>query len=546
MLTQRDSQNRDEPGYRLIPVWTGEQIRAAEQPLLNVGEGEALMRRASWGLAAHILQILQAQRGSVYGATVVGLIGSGNNGGDGLYALAFLRRRGVDARAVLLRPTCHTQALAAFRQAGGKLQTTIDDGADLILDAVVGTGFSGSFDAPSLPQDSVVVACDLPSGVDAETGAVRGTAIRADHTVTFGGLKTGLLLGQGRAFSGVLHTVDIGLGAHLPEPTGYVMSELVDTLGTIGGAGMTTQAGVDNLLRFRPGDTQRIDHSSGSGGAARNLAGEAVPVLRRRGPDADAHKYSRGVLHLLVGSARYPGAAQLSVGAALATGVGMAQVQAPDAVAQAVVNHWPETVASNQAERAAAMVIGPGLGDDSQRLAQAEALLQQSRRNAVPCVLDASALALITPKLLADPGYAGSLGKHTVLTPHTGEAQKLAERLGDLQLQDALAEQKVLAAAPRLAQLTGAVVVLKGPVTVIATPGDEPPLLHTEPAPGLATAGTGDVLAGIIGALLATQEESARYCAALGVALHAAAARRLDPRGHGRYGASALLRVLAD
>ncbi|GAA4911920.1 NAD(P)H-hydrate dehydratase [Nesterenkonia rhizosphaerae] len=519
MLTQRDSPNQDEPGYPLIPVWTGEQIRAAEQPLLNAGEGEALMRRASWGLAAHILQILQAQRGSVYGATVVGLIGSGNNGGDGLYALAFLRRRGVDARAVLLRPTCHTQALAAFRQAGGQLQTT-DDGADLILDAVVGTGFSGSFDAPSLPQGSVVVACDLPSGVDAETGAVRGTAIRADHTVTFGGLKTGLLVGQGRAHAGVLHTVDIGLGAHLPEPAGYVMSELVDTPGTMGGAG--------------------------SGGAERILAGEAVPVLRRRAPDADAHKYSRGVLHLLVGSARYPGAAQLSVGAALATGVGMAQVQAPDAVAQAVVSSWPETVASDQAERAAAMVIGPGLGNDSQRLAEAEALLQQSRRNAVPCVLDASALALITRELLADPGYAGSLGKHTVLTPHTGEAQKLAERLGDPQLQAALAEQKVLAAAPRLAQLTGAVVVLKGPVTVIAAPGDEPPLLHTEPAPGLATAGTGDVLAGIIGALLATQEESARYCAALGVALHAAAARRLDPRGHGRFGASALLRVLAE
>lgn len=520
MLTQRDSQDRDEPGYLLIPVWTGEQIRAAEKPLLDAGEGEALMRRASWGLAAHILQILQAQRGSVYGATVVGLIGSGNNGGDGLYALASLRRRGVDARAVLLRPTCHTQALAAFRQAGGLLQTTMDDGADLILDAVVGTGFSGSFDAPSLPQDSVVVACDLPSGVDAETGAVRGTAIRADHTVTFGGLKTGLLLGRGRTHAGVLHTVDIGLGAHLPEPAGYVMSELVDTPGDMG--------------------------SAGSGGAARHLAWEALPVLRRRGPDTDAHKYSRGVLHLLVGSPRYPGAAQLSVGAALATGVGMAQVQAPDAVAQAVVSHWPETVASDQAERAAAMVIGPGLGDDSQRLAQAEALLQQSRRNAVPCVLDASALELITPELLADAGYAGSLGKHTVLTPHTGEAQKLAERLGDLQLQAALAEQKVLAAAPRLAQLTGAVIVLKGPVTVIAAPGDEPPLLHTEPAPGLATAGTGDVLAGIIGALLATQEESARYCAALGVALHAAAARRLDPRGHGRFGASALLRVLAD
>ncbi|GAA1455548.1 NAD(P)H-hydrate dehydratase [Nesterenkonia lacusekhoensis] len=474
----------------LLPVYTGDQVRAAERPLLESGQGPELMRGASWGLAAAVLNLLR-ERGAVYGARVAGLIGSGNNGGDGLWALTFLRRRGVEATAVLARGRAHQEALQAFLQAGGRVVDEIPGQADVVIDAVLGTGFSGEFGAPQLPEAAVVIACDLPSGVDADTGEVRGSAPAADHTVTFGGLKLGLLAGDGGHLSGRLHTVDIGLGDHLPTPRAQLLSPDWD------------------------------------------------PASSWRPPQSTDHKYSRGTVHVLAGSPQYPGAAQLTVGAALNTGVGMVTLEAAEEVRHQVLAASPEVVgvadgagSEDRLEKARAVVVGPGLGDQAAQLEAASATIDEAVRRALPCVVDASALTLV-PEL--------TLRTEVLLTPHVGEARRLAQGLGLAEADELLSSDPV-AAAEALAEGTGATVLLKGATTVIASPGAET-LLHRAQAPGLATAGSGDVLSGVLGAVLATQQDRLTVAegAVLAVGLHAQAAQRVDPNGQGRFGASALM-----
>lgn len=496
----------------LVPVYTGAQLRAGERLLLDAGQGSQLMRRASWGLAGVVLKLLggrvaQAEdhrlsgsrglrrrgsaRSTIYGARVTGLIGPGNNGGDGLWALSFLRRRGVDVRAVLTRERVHEEALAAFLRAGGRVVDEVPEDTEVVIDAILGTGFRGEFAAPQIPDGALVIACDLPSGVDADTGQVRGSALPAAHTVTFGGLKMGLLAGDGGHLSGRLHTVDIGIGEHLPEPRAYAVSE-------------------------------------------------GAPV-RPAPPQATDHKYSRGTLHILAGSQHYPGAAQLAVGAAVSTGVGMVTFEGPEEVRRQVLAAWPEAVHSAEDDqegldrrlgKARAVVVGPGLGEEPAQRQRASEIIRWAVRERRPCVVDASALAVV-PHL--------ELGPEVLLTPHAGEARSLAGQLG-LEGAGELLGSDPVGVAESLARRTGAAVLLKGATTVIASPEGEV-LLHRAQAPGLATAGSGDVLSGILGAVLATQtpELSLVQCAALAVRLHAGAAARLDPEGEGGFGASALL-----
>lgn len=244
-----------------LPVYSGSAIRAAEEPLLAEGQGPALMRRAAHGLASQVLSLLRS-RGSIYGSLVVGLIGSGNNGGDGLYALAQLRARGVDARAVLVTERTHAAALEEFRRAGGRLSQEVPGQTTVLIDAILGTGARGAFTLPTIPglaeaaRSSTVVACDIPSGVDADTGRCPGDALAAQHTVSFGAAKLGLLLGEGGLLSGEIHTVDIGLGDQLPAP------------------------------------------------AARELTGPEHGAPRPRPGD---HKYTRGILQVVAGSGQFPG-----------------------------------------------------------------------------------------------------------------------------------------------------------------------------------------------------------------------------------------------
>ncbi|SBS72824.1 Bifunctional NAD(P)H-hydrate repair enzyme Nnr (Includes: ADP-dependent (S)-NAD(P)H-hydrate dehydratase; NAD(P)H-hydrate epimerase) [uncultured Mycobacterium sp.] len=420
--------------------YTADAIRAAEAPLLASLPDGVLMRRAAYGLATAIAAELRARAGALAGRRVCAVVGSGDNGGDALWAATLLRRRGVAATAVLLNPErTHTKALAAFRTAGGRVVPAVPPSADLVLDGVVGISGKGplreaaaevfaAVEAAGIP----VVAVDIPSGIDVQTGAITGPAVRAALTVTFGGLKPVHAL----ADCGRVELVDIGLDLPATE-----------------------------LLGFEAAD------------------------VKARWPVPGAHddKYSQGVTGIMAGSAKYPGAAILCTGAAVAATSGMKRYTG--SAAAEVVSHWPEVVAApnpHAAGRVQAWVVGPGLGTDE----KAFGALTFALGTALPVVVDADALTL----LAAQPDLVAGRKAPTVLTPHAGEFARLA---GGPPGEDRVA------ATRRLADAFGATVLLKGNVTVVA---DASGTIYLNPAGGswAATAGSGDVLSGMIGALLAS------------------------------------------
>lgn len=444
----------------MINVYTGTQIRAAESGLLEAGEGAGLMRTAAHGLAHHTMALLRARYGAVYGARVAALIGTGNNGGDGLYALARLAGRGVSCTAILLGDRAHPEALAAFRRTGGRV---IDGGVpasgargktrrfrdaaealrgvDLVIDAVLGTGAQGRLSLPEVPADLPVVACDLPSGVDADTGAAPSGVLPADLTVTFGALKTGLCVGAGRLLAGRVEVVDIGLEAVLGQPD----------------------------LRI--------------------VRGSDVDALTPR-PTGELHKYSRGVLGLIAGSDRYPGAAVLAATAAVNTSVGMLRTLAPERPAALMASAVPEAVPAEGPDvRVDAWAMGPGIAEDADQLAAVEQVLDSNQR----AVVDASALRALQPA----QGYTG-----LVLTPHAGELEDLLGRAG-VRVTAADIEADPVRWARWAAVGYSSVVLLKGHSTICVAPDGYTVVSLNGPAQ-LATAGSGDVLTGMLGAMLAT------------------------------------------
>ena len=448
--------------------YTAEQIRAAEAPLLSALPDGALMRRAATGLANAIATELHRRTSGVAGRRICAVIGSGNNGGDALWAATLLRRRGVAASAVLLRPEhTHAHALRAFRSAGGRVVATVLPDTDLVIDGVVGISGQGPLRAAAAEVfadvDSAgipVVAVDVPSGVDVTTGSIHGPAVRAALTVTFGGLKPVHAL----ADCGRIELVDIGLD--LPA---------------------TDLMGLD---------------------AADVAAHWPIP-----GPRDD--KYTQGVVGVLAGSAQYPGAAILCTGAAVAATSGM--VRYAGTAAADVVSHWPEVVIAPSAPaagRVQAWVVGPGLGTDEAALMA----LTFALNGDLPVIVDADGLTV----LAAHPHLVTARAAPTVLTPHAGEYARLAG--------EPVGEDRV-AAARGLAAAFGATVLLKGNVTVIAGAGPRHPV-YLNPAGGswAATAGSGDVLSGIIGALLAAglAPVDAAACAAF-VHARAANASAADP-----------------
>jgi hydroxyethylthiazole kinase-like uncharacterized protein yjeF len=441
-------------------------IRDAEAPLLASLPDGALMRRAAFGLATEIIRELTVRTGGVAGRRVCAVVGSGDNGGDALWAATFLRRRGTAADAVLLNPDrTHRKGLAAFRKAGGRIVESISATTDLVIDGVVGISGSGplrpaaaevfaSIDADAIP----VVAVDIPSGVDAATGAITGPAVHAALTVTFGGLKPVHALGD----CGRVRLVDIGLD--LPDP---------------------------DVLGFEADDV-----------AAR------WPVP---GPHDD--KYTQGVTGVLAGSSTYPGAAVLCTGAAVAATSGM--VRYAGGAHSEVLAHWPEVIASPtpaSAGRVQAWVVGPGLGTDD----TGAAALWFALDTDLPVLVDADGLTM----LAAHPELVVNRTAPTVLSPHAGEFARLA---GNPPGDDRIA------ACRKLADTFGATVLLKGNVTVIADPGG-PVYLNPAGQSWAATAGSGDVLSGMIGALLASGLPAAEAAAAAAfVHAHAAALSAADP-----------------
>ena len=439
--------------------YTADQIRQAEAPLLASLPAGVLMRRAANGLAVAVARELRRTWGGVVGRHVCAVVGSGDNGGDALWAATFLRRRGAVAAAVLLNPErAHAAALTAFRRAGGRVVETVPTTCDLVIDGVVGISGTGPlrpaaadvFDAVA-EAGIPVVAVDIPSGVDVHTGAAAGAHVRATLTVTFGGLKPAHALGD----CGRIELVDIGLD--LPQ------SDIV---------------GLD--------------------------AKDAAAWWPMPGPKDD--KYTQGVTGILAGSATYPGAAVLCTGAAVAATSGM--VRYAGSAGQQVLSHWPEVIAAatpSASGRVQAWAVGPGLGTDD----TGAAALWFALDSGLPVVVDADGLTI----LAAHPDLVAGRSAPTVLTPHAGEFARLtgsspgADRIG---------------ATRKLADRLGVTVLLKGNVTVIAEPGGSV-YLNTAGQSWAATAGSGDVLTGIIGSLLAAGLPAGRAAAAAAY-VHARAA----------------------
>ena len=469
-------------------------VRAAEHALMTQVPDGALMQRAAAGLAAVCASLL----GHVYGSRVVVLAGTGDNGGDALFAAARLAARGAKVTAIATGSGLHQAGAAALRRSGGRFA---DPGAadaaeaitaaDLIVDGILGIGGHGGLREPAatlagLAADAaaagaLVVATDLPSGVDADTGVVEGAAIEADVTVTFGTIKPGLLVDPGASYAGTVQLVDIGLGPHLTAAP-----------------------------------------------AVAALQADDVAELLPR-PDAESDKYRRGVLGVLAGSERYTGAAVLSVGGAIRGGAGMVRLVSARAAADVVRQHWPEAVitltdpagqaeptgpaAVESAGRVQAWVAGPGLGTGD----DAAALLATALATPLPVLVDADGLTVLSRRkdLLTRP-----VGAVTLITPHAGE---LARLLG---ADHADIEAHRLAWARRAAAELGVTVLLKGSTTVIATPDPaEPVFVNPTGTPWLATAGSGDVLSGLAGALLAQGVLPARSAAAAAAFLHGLAGR---------------------
>jgi hydroxyethylthiazole kinase-like uncharacterized protein yjeF len=491
-------------------------VRDAERVLMARVPAGTLMQRAAAGLAA----VCAGMLGRVYGSRVVVLAGSGDNGGDALYAGARLARRGAAVTAVTAGNRVHEEAAAAVRTAGGRVTGVGDPSlawlvgrADLVLDGLLGIGgrggLRGTFAGLAALLDRAreggagpaVVAVDLPSGIDADSGVVEGTAIRADLTVTFGTCKPGLLIDPGAAHAGRVERIDIGLGPYLGPPV-----------------------------------------------AVRPEAADVAALLPR--PGAESDKYRRGVLGIVAGSEAFTGAAALAVGAAVRGGAGMVRLVSAPAAAAVVRQQWPEAVITvtrrngdaghevAMAGRVQAWVAGPGMGTDESARERLRAVLATD----LPVLVDADGLTLLASMDL--PLARGGL---TLLTPHAGE---LARLLGaDPAAVAARRVEHVRAAAAA----AGATVVLKGSTTVIATAGgDGPVVVNPTGTAWLATAGTGDVLSGLAGALLA-QGLDAVEAATAAAYLHGLAAQRaaagpgvagLPPAGEAPIGAADVIGAL--
>lgn len=426
----------------MIRAYSIADVRAAEDEVrAALDEGE-LMQRAALGLG----QVAWARL--TEGDRVVVLAGSGDNGGDALYAAAHLAEAGSNVVAVLVGSRTHeaglrtaeAEGVIALEWRGGEPAADVTAAlseADLVIDGIVGIGAT-----PGLPEhlrglneligaDAYVLAVDLPSGVD-PAGRVSAPSLFADETVTFSLLKPCHLLPEGELACGQLTVVDIGV----PEPE------------------------VPAVVRYEAADVARL-----------------WPV-----PTAYDDKYSRGVLGLVTGSETYPGAAVLGSVAAVTAGVGMLRYVGPGNATDLVLAAAPEVVPGPG--RVQAWALGSGWDGRG----GAPGLVDEIFESDLPVLLDAGALELI------DEPRSGP----TLLTPHAGELSRLAERIG-------CSQESGVDAAQQVADLLDATVLLKGAVTVIVPPrsSGRPVITQADGSPWLATAGSGDVLAGIVGALLA-------------------------------------------
>jgi hydroxyethylthiazole kinase-like uncharacterized protein yjeF len=474
----------------VIEAWSPNDVYAAEAALADELASGELMARAVEGLA----EVVAARVAQLGAETVMALVGSGNNGADALYAVAHLAEAGVSCAAALDPAHVHEGALEAARAAGVVLVTgaeALEDiaEADVVVDGILGLGGRPGLPAEAaawvgaISDDAHVIAVDLPSGQAADGSGFDPDGILADETVTFSVAKPVHLLPPTEQACGSLTVVDIGLSFD-SDPA-------------------VVRLTFDDVADLWP-----------------------VP-----GPDDD--KYSRGVVGVVAGGEQYSGAAVLAVTAAVEAGAGMVRyvgTPTPEGLVRAAV---PEAVHGEG--RVQAWVVGPGLDATSTRR-EAESQLAVARRALAgeqPVLVDAGGLDLVD-----DAVIEARRDLPTLLTPHAGELATMLTRLGSsprgrsrTEVDRAAVEGEPLRHARALADRTGMTVLLKGSTTLVvpADPGE--PVRSQADAPAwLGTAGAGDVLAGLLGTLLAAGLAPAD-AGALGALVHGVAADRASGGG---------------
>jgi hydroxyethylthiazole kinase-like uncharacterized protein yjeF len=478
----------------LDPLWEAAEMRAADAHAIEAAGVPSLdlMERAGLGLAR-----VAAEAATRDGPIRI-VVGKGNNGGDGLVAARILRSDGrdVDVLQTADLGELHGDAAANLDRLDGPAPQPFEperlDGSSVIVDALLGTGFEGSPREPIAgaiaainAAGATVVACDVPSGVNASTGEVAGEAVRADATATFHGAKVGLHVEPGKSHAGEVEVVEIGIPRSAPSPSAAgLISERVLT---------------------------------------------RVPSRERSG-----NKFKSGTVVVAGGAGGMAGAPTMAALAAMRTGAGYVQLVVPkpaetvidlrlmEAMTHGVADHdGAHTEAGADkvlelAERAGAIVLGPGIGRSDGAVAFARRVAAEVN---VPLLIDADGLNAHAQELELLAGRDAP----TILTPHDGELGRL------LGIDSGAVGAKRIEHARRAARRSGAIVVLKGDDTLVVPP-EGPIAVSRGGSPALATAGTGDVLCGLVGALLSkAMDPFAAACA--GVFAHARAgqeaARRL-------------------
>lgn len=507
----------------LYSAYDSDTVREMERPLLD--DGVPLMRMAA-SAAAHVtMTLLDDEDLAVEDARVALLVGAGDNGGDGLYAGAELANEGAHVTAIAVGRSLHEEAFGAFVHAGGRvlvldpaaeipgcttgfsageagerLQAAVEyvQGSHVIIDAMTGIGVSGALrgiagaiasslgfdgelpDRPALPNNEpfsdlpLVVAIDTPSGVGVNDGSLPGPYIPADVTVTFGAMKPCAMVPPASYACGHLTLVDFGFDIDDCAPA----------------TEMTDGDFVTDSIRL---------------------------------PQLSDGKYSRGVVGLVTGSARYPGAAVLSSAAAARTNTGMVRYLGPQRAQDMVLSSLPEAVIGKG--RVQSWVVGSGVpaGDDeaSDSDFQRKTIAALLKHYELPQETDLDddvdakhADALDMPPIVVDAGALDLLPDkvpaQVVVTPHAGELARMLTRLGKNEVGVDEVCSQPLACARKLHELTGATVLLKGAVTmVVGADGEsnERVILSGRAPAWMSTAGSGDVLAGMLGALLAQQDD---------------------------------------
>jgi ADP-dependent NAD(P)H-hydrate dehydratase / NAD(P)H-hydrate epimerase len=480
----------------LPELLTPAEMSKADRFAISAGKaGIALMERAGLAVADEAARLTKSR------GRIAILCGPGGNGGDGFIAGRLLSQRGFAVELGLIGRRDALKgdpALAAARYQGPVLAAAALDlaEADCVIDALFGAGLTRDIDGEAKAiierinafshAGGRVLAVDVPSGIDGETGRIRGLAVEASASVTFFRLKPGHLLEPGRRLAGAIRLADIGI----PEAA----------LGPIAPKTFVN---------------------------APAIWGEALPR-----PNAASHKYARGAVLILSGSGHHTGAARLAARAALRAGAGIVSVASPpDAVAVNSVHLTAVMVApfANAREfealladeRRRAIVLGPGAGvGPTLRKLVAAALTRPAKQRTI--VLDADALTSFAGDAERLAALIQRGGHQVVMTPHEGEFTKLFEGAPGVRLDD-----DKLTRARAAARLMGAVVLVKGADTVVAAP-DGRATIGWDLPPWLATAGSGDVLAGLVTGL-AAQDMLAFEAASAAVWLHGACGRVVGP-----------------